>query len=286
MRNNKASLGSTLATGFVIILLVLLFFYLCTFVFNAVIRSTDFDSFLDEFFKQFYDEHTLKTVKKPLPSVTQPRYVKMLKQCTIETLQMLGYTALFGTLMGLFFGVILVVTQKDGIMENSSVYQLIDKTINIFRSIPFIILMVFLLPVTNKVMGTMRGVKGAMFPLLVATVPFFSRQIHAALCEVDGGMIEAARSMGLSSFSLILRVYLREGLPGMIRAATITFVNIIALSAMAGTVGGGGLGNFAYSVGYQQNCPDITLVTIALILILVTLIQTLGTLLERLFSHH
>lgn len=145
--------------------------------------------------------------------------------------------------------------------------------------------MALLIPTTRKLVGTSIGVKGAIFPLVVATVPFFSRQIHAALCEVDGGMVEAARAMGLSPASIILRVYLREGLPGMIRGATITIVNIIALTAMAGTVGSGGLGDYAIRYGYQRVMTDVTVVTIIVVLLMVTIIQTLGTFLERVTTH-
>ena len=138
------------------------------------------------------------------------------------------------------------------------VYQVLDKIINLLRSIPFIILVALLIPATRKLMGTSIGVKGTIFPLVVATVPFFSRQIHAALSEID---------------------------PGMIRGATITIVNIVALTAMAGTVGGGGLGDYAIRYGYQRVMTDVTVATVIIILILVTIIQTLGTFLERKLSH-
>lgn len=208
-----------------------------------------------------------------------------LKKCLIQTLQMVGYTSAISFLFGIFFGVVLVTTQKGHILECEPVYQVLDKIINLLRSIPFIILVALLIPATRKLMGTSIGVKGTIFPLVVATVPFFSRQIHAALSEIDPGMIEAARAMGLSPAAIIFRVYLWEGLPGMIRGATITIVNIVALTAMAGTVGGGGLGDYAIRYGYQRVMTDVTVATVIIILILVTIIQTLGTFLERKLSH-
>ena len=224
-----------------------------------------------------------KTFTDLMPNVfkTQKELIKCLKQ----TQQMVGYASLFSAGFGVLFGSVLVVTQKNGIMACSPIYHVLDKLINLFRSIPYNNLVALQNPATRKIIGTSIGVKGAIFPLVIATVPFFSRQIHAALTEVDGGMIEAARSMGLSPASIIFRVYLREGLPGMIRGATITIVNIIALTAMAGTVGGGGLGDYAIRYGYQRVMTDVTIVTIAIILLMVTIIQTIGTILERKLSH-
>ena len=264
---SKRSWGYIAATCFVVIALVFLYFYFLRVIFSATVGANDFDAFL----------------KNLMPNVIKTK--KELFKCLKQTLEMVGYSSLFSAGFGILFGVTLVVSQKGGIMECPPIYQLLDKLINFFRSIPFIILVALLIPTTRKIVGTSIGVKGAVFPLIVATVPFFSRQIHAALMEVDGGMVEAARSMGLSPVSIIFRVYLREGLPGMIRGATITIVNIIALTAMAGTVGGGGLGDYAIRYGYQRVMTDVTVVTIAIILLMVTIIQTIGTVLEHKLSH-
>lgn len=227
---------------------------------------------------------TLSDVANDLmPNVVKTR--KELWKCLVQTLQMVAFTALISAGFGIVFGVTLVVTQKGNILDCSPVFQTLDKVINVFRSIPFIILVALLIKTTRALVGTSIGVTGAVFPLVVATVPFFSRQIHAALCEIDTGVIEAARSMGQSPMQIILRVYLREGLPGMVRGATITIVNIIALTAMAGTVGAGGLGDYAIRYGYQRVMTDVTIVTILIILAMVTIIQTLGTFLEHHFSH-
>ena len=217
-----------------------------------------------------------------------PNVVKTSKElwkCLSQTLQMVALASLISAGFGIAFGVTLVVTQKGNILDCPPVFQLLDKVINVFRSIPFIILVALLIKTTRNLVGTSIGVTGAIFPLVVATVPFFSRQIHAALCEIDAGVIEAARAMGQSPVQIILRVYLREGLPGMIRGATITIVNIIALTAMAGTVGAGGLGDYAIRYGYQRVMTDVTVVTILIILAMVTIIQTIGTFLERKLSH-
>ena len=203
---------------------------------------------------------------------TYPEFVKAF----FDTLEMVGTAAAVSALFGIFFGVVLVVTAPGGIMENKPVNQLLDKVINVFRAIPFVILIALLLPLTRFVMGTAIGTKGAIFPLVVATVPFFSRQIHSALCEVDHGVIEAAQAMGSGPWEIVFRVYLREGLGGMIRGATITVVNLITLSAMAGCVGGGGLGDYAIRYGFQRKMTDVTIVTCIVLLVLVTIIQSIG----------
>lgn len=209
-----------------------------------------------------------------MPNVvkTFPEMVKALGQ----TLQMVGISALWSAAFGVFFGVVLVVTEPGGIMENKIVNNVLDKLINVFRSIPFVILIALMLPLTRLIVGTSIGTKGAIFPLVVGTIPFFSRQIHSALCEVDRGVVEAAQAMGSGPWEIVVRVYLREGLGGMVRGATITIINLIALSAMAGCVGGGGLGDYAIRYGFQRFQTDVTLVTVVVLLILVTLIQSIG----------
>ena len=213
-----------------------------------------------------------------------PNVVKTFPEMTralVQTLQMVGTSALWSAVFGVFFGVVLVVSAPGGIMENKVVYAVLDKVINVFRSIPFVILIALLLPLTRIVMGTSIGTKGAIFPLVIGTIPFFSRQIHSALCEVDRGVVEAAQAMGSGPWEIVLRVYLREGLGGMIRGATITIINLIALSAMAGCVGGGGLGDYAIRYGFQRFQTDVTIVTVIILLILVTIIQSVGNLLTR-----
>lgn len=228
-------------------------------------------------------ENISQWIQSVAPNVYKTR-TELLK-CLIQTLQMVGLTSLYSAGFGVFFGVLLVVTQNGGILACAPVNQVLDKTINIFRSIPFVILVALLIKTTRMIAGTSIGTKGMIFPMTVATVPFFSRQIHAALSEVDAGVIEAAQAMGCSPFAIIWRVYLREGLPGMIRGATITVVNVVAMTAMAGYVGGGGLGDYAIRYGWQRTMTDVTIVTIIVILLIVTCIQTLGNVLTRKLTH-
>ncbi len=202
-----------------------------------------------------------------------------------QTLEMVFVSAFVSAALGLLLGVTLVVVSPGGIRPSRLAFQLLDKLINVFRSIPFVILIALLLPLTRLVAGTSIGTRGAIFPLIVGTVPFFSRQIHAALCEVDPGVVEAAQAMGSSPLEIIGRVYLREGLAGMVRGAAITVVNLVALSAMAGIVGGGGLGDYAIRYGFQRSQTDVTIVTVVILLALVTLIQSAGNVLTRRLNH-
>ncbi|MDO5022502.1 MAG: methionine ABC transporter permease [Eubacteriales bacterium] len=198
-----------------------------------------------------------------------------------QTLEMMLISGAISAAFGIIFGVMLTVCKPNGIKPQPVVYQILDKLINVFRSIPFVILISLLMPLTRLITGTAIGTKGAIFPLIVGTIPFFSRQVNAALEEVDPGMIEAAQSMGCSTVQIIWRVYLREGLAGIVRGSTITIVNIIGLTAMAGTVGGGGLGDYALRYGFQRRMYDCTLVTVVILLLLVTIIQTLGNSVTR-----
>ncbi len=202
--------------------------------------------------------------------------IPKLIQSILETFQMMGWSGSISFVLGLFFGVVLIVTRKEGIMECHPVYWVLDKIINILRSIPFIILVPATLFLSRAIMGTGIGVKGAIIPLIIGTVPFFSRQIELALAEVDGGLIEAAQAMGDSPLQIIFRVYLKESIPAIVRATTITFISLIGLTAMAGVVGAGGLGDFAIRYGHQRSEPDVIWVTILIILILVTIAQAIG----------
>lgn len=194
-----------------------------------------------------------------------------------QTVYMMLVSGAISLILGIVFGVILTVTASEGVLENAAVYHLLDKLINVFRSIPFVILLALLIPVTRLIVGTAIGTKGAILPLVFGTVPFFTRQIEGALAEVDHGLIEAAESMGSSAMEIIFRVYLRESIPGIIRAVQITLVSLIGLTAMAGAVGGGGLGDFAIRYGHQRGQNDVTWATVAIILLMVSLIQGLGT---------
>lgn len=218
-----------------------------------------------------------------LPNVV--RYSADLQKSIGQTLEMVLWSSLLSCLFGVLFGVLLTISGPDGIRPRRTLFQVLDKAINMFRAIPFVILISLLLPLTRLIAGSAYGTKGAIFPLVIGTIPFFSRQIHAALAEVDGGMVEAAQAMGLGTTEIIFRVYLKEGLAGMIRGATITVVNLISLTAMAGVVGGGGLGDYAKRYGFDRSMHDVTIVTVLILLLLVTVIQSLGNTLTRSLKH-
>ena len=202
-----------------------------------------------------------------------------------QTLVMMGGSGVISFFFGLIFGVALIVTRPGGVLLNGLIYGLLDKAVNLFRSIPFIILIAALIPLTRLVSGTAIGTRGAILPLVFGTVPFFTRQVESALAELDHGLIEAAQSMGSSPWEIIFRVYLRESIPGIVRATTITVISLIGLTAMAGVVGGGGLGDFAIRYGHQRNQVDITFATVIIILAMVSLFQGLGNLIIRRTSH-
>ena len=199
-----------------------------------------------------------------------------LVEATLQTLNMMVLSGAISLFCGLIFGVMIVVTAPKGILKNAFIYNILDKLINVFRSIPFVILLAALIPFTRMVVGTAIGTKGAILPLVFGTVPFFTRQIESALHEVDNGLIEAAQSMGSSPIEIIFRVYLRESMTGIIRGVQITFISLLGLTAMAGAIGGGGLGDFAIRYGHQRNQTDVTYVTVIIILVMVSLIQGVG----------
>lgn len=202
-----------------------------------------------------------------------------------ETLQMLFLSGIYSFAAGLFLGTLLVVTRKGNILENTFIHQIIDKLVNLFRSIPFVILITALIPLTKLIVGTFIGVKGAIFPLVVGCTPFFIRQVDMALSDIDHGLIEAAQSMGISPVGIIFRVYLKESIPALARSTTITSISLLGLTAMGGAVGGGGLGSFVIRYGHNRFYQDITYVSVIVILILVSIIQLIGNLIIKKTSH-
>lgn len=203
----------------------------------------------------------------------------------LQTLYMVLVTAAIAGILGIILGVILVVTSPNGILENKRVYKILDQFVNVFRSLPFIIMMALIFPITRLIVGTTIGTTAAIVPLVVGTTPFYARQIQNALLEVDPGVIEAAQAMGSSPFEIIFRVYLKEGLVPIIRVSSVTIINLIGLTAMAGAIGGGGLGNLAIARGYNRFQSDVTLVATVLILLIVFISQAIGNLLVRKASH-
>ena len=217
------------------------------------------------------------------PNVVE--YFPDLLKALNETLLMVSISGIFATMIGLPIGVVLVVTRQNHLVENKWVYYIIGKLMNVLRSIPFIILLAFIMPFTKWIVGTTIGLKGALVPLIVGTTPFVARQVESALLNVDDGVIEAAKAMGSSPFEIIYRVLLKEGLPNIIYVLTITIVSLIGFSAIAGSVGGGGLGDFAIRYCYQYFKGDIMFVTVVVLLVLVSLVQSAGEWLQRKLSH-
>ena len=202
-----------------------------------------------------------------------------------ETFIMVGWSGAISFVVGLFLGVLITVTKPGNILEHPLVYRIIDKVVNLFRSVPFIILLACLVPLSRLIMGTAIGVKGAIVPLVFGCAPFFTRQIESALADVDPGLMEAAQSMGLDNKDIIFRVYLKEGIAGIARGTTITIISLIGLTAMAGAIGAGGLGNFAIMYGHQRNMPDITYTTVVVLVIIVTVVQLIGNYIAKKNTH-
>lgn len=208
-----------------------------------------------------------------------------LLQALIQTLQMVGISGAVSLVLGIPFGVLLFTTKSGGILENLPVHFLLSKFCDVFRAIPFILLAILLLSLSRLIMGTGIGVKGAIIPLLFGTVPYLGRQTENALAEVPAGMIEAAESIGSSPWEIIWRVYLREAVPGIARGVTITLISLVNFTAVAGTIGAGGLGNFAIMYGHGKNLPDVTVVVILIIIVLVSLIQAVGSYVAKKTTH-
>ncbi len=193
-----------------------------------------------------------------------------------DTLLMVVWSGVISFVLGLALGVVVTVTRPGGILENRAVYQILDKLINFIRSIPFIILLTAVMPLSRLIMGTAIYVRGAIVPLVFGTVPFFTRQVESALAQVDKGLVEAALAMGSSPLEIVFRVYLRESIAAIARGTTITLISLIGLTAMAGVVGAGGLGDFAIRYGHDRNMTDVTYVTVLVVFLLVSLIQFIG----------
>lgn len=202
-----------------------------------------------------------------------------------ETIVMVLWSGVIALIIGAILGILLVVTKEGGLMESKAVFHIFDKIINLFRSIPFIILLTGVMPVSRLIMGTAIGVEGAIVPLIFGTVPFFARQMESALSEVSSGLVEAAQSIGNSKIEIIINVYLKESIPQISRAVSITMISLIGLTAMAGVVGAGGLGDFAVRYGHDRNQTDVTYATIIVLVIMVSLIQLIGNYIARKNTH-
>ena len=213
-----------------------------------------------------------------LPNVFWPE----IWQASLDTLNMLLGSMLFTVLLGLPLGVLLFLTGPRRLFEQSVLYGALSLVVNILRSVPFVILLILMIPFTELLVGTSLGVAGAIPPLVVGATPFFARLVETALREVERGIIEATQAMGATTWQIITRALLPEALPGLLAATTVTAITLVSYTAMSGLIGGGGLGDLAVRYGYQRYQPDVMAVTVILLLILVQVLQMVG---DRLVVH-
>lgn len=202
--------------------------------------------------------------------------IQMILKGIGETVYMTLLSTVIGYVFGLPMGVLLAVSDKDGLAPNGAVYKVLDVAANIVRSIPFLILLILLIPFTRVLVGQSYGSSATIIPLVVAAIPFIARMVESSIKEVDPGVIEAARSMGAGNFTIVKKVLLVEARTSLITGATIAIGTILGYSAMAGTIGGGGLGDIAIRYGYYRYQSDIMIVTVILLVVLVQLFQTAG----------
>lgn len=210
--------------------------------------------------------------------------VDMIKQGMIDTLYMTLISTLMGYLIGLPLGIVLAVTDKKGIKPNFFVYKIFDIIVNVVRSIPFLILLILVIPITKLIVGKSYGSSATIVPLVFAAAPFIARMTQSSLTEVDKGVIEAAQSMGASNFTIICKVLLTEARTSLIVGVTIAISTILGYSAMAGVVGGGGLGDIAIRYGYYRYQTDIMFTTIVILVVLVQVFQGIGMMLSKILD--
>ncbi|HAD85713.1 MULTISPECIES: methionine ABC transporter permease [Brevundimonas] len=206
-------------------------------------------------------------------------------KATIDTLLMLGGSMVLTVILGVPLGVLLYLSGKGRLAANPVLNAVLSFVVNVLRSVPFIILLIVMLPVTVLLVGTSLGVAGAIPPLVVGAAPFYARLVETALREVDKGVVEATQAMGGSTFQIVTRALLPEAMPGIIAGATVTAIALVSYTAMAGVVGAGGLGDLAIRFGYQRFQTDVMAVTVVLLLILVQILQMIGDRLVAKVSH-
>ena len=207
--------------------------------------------------------------------------VDLLTKALGETVYMVAVSMIIATLLGVPLGVLLQTTKKGGILEAPALNKAVGGVVNAVRSIPFIILMVAIIPFTRLIVGSAIGTTAAMVPLVIAAIPFIGRQVETSLKEVPYGLVEAALSMGATPLQIIRRVLLPEAMPSIVAQLTTVIISLVGESAMAGAVGGGGLGDLAIRYGYQRFRPDVMIATVVILIILVQLVQFAGNLLAK-----
>ncbi|MCC5417843.1 ABC transporter permease [Clostridium botulinum] len=205
----------------------------------------------------------------------------MLFKALKETLYMVSISTILSISLGFIPSIILIITDEKGLKPNKVIYKSLDFVVNLLRSFPFIILMVAILPFTKAIVGKTIGTTSAIVPLTIAAIPFATRVLESAMKEVDEGVIEAAKSLGASDIQIIFKVIIKESMPSMIVAITLTIISVVAYSAMAGAIGGGGLGDVAIKYGYYRFKTDIMIYTVVILIILVQVIQSLGNILYK-----
>ncbi|MFD7924096.1 methionine ABC transporter permease [Streptomyces sp. NPDC059740] len=205
----------------------------------------------------------------------------LLRDASLDTLFMVWWSTLYSVLGGLVLGIVLALTDRGGLLCNAAVNKVLGAITNIGRSLPFLILTIALIPFTQTLVGTSLGPSAAVVPLTIGAIPFFARLVEVAVREVDPGLVEAAQAMGGGTWTVVFKVLLPQALPSLVAGVTTTVVALIGYSAMAGTVGGGGLGNLAIVYGYQRFETGLMVITVVLLIVLVTLVQLLGDLVVR-----
>lgn len=212
-------------------------------------------------------------------------FTTMLLEGTRDTLYMTLVSTLFGYVLGLPLGIVLAVTDKGGIRENKVVYKVLDLISNILRSIPFLILLILVIPLTKLIVGKSYGSSATIVPLVIAAAPFIGRMVESSIKEVDHGVVEAAQSMGAGTWQIIRKVLIPEAKTSLLVGVTIAIGTILGYSAMAGVVGGGGLGDIAIRYGYYRYETGVMLVTIVILVALVQILQGVGMMISRKFDH-
>ena len=202
--------------------------------------------------------------------------VEMLMEGVVDTLYMTIVSTFFSYVFGIVMAVVLVICRKDGIRPNPVVYSVLDVVVNLTRSFPFLILMIAVIPFTRYIVGTTIGNNATVVPLVIAAAPFVARLIESSLLEVDNGVVEAAQSMGASTWQIITKVLLPEAMPSLINGSAVAAITILGYSAMSGAVGGGGLGTLAIMYGYNRYQTDIMIATVILLIIIVQIFQSFG----------
>lgn len=204
-----------------------------------------------------------------------------INQATLDTLFMLGFAVLFSTIIGIPVGLLLFLTNKGGILQNRLVYSLLSFVVNVLRSIPFIILLIVMIPTTTFLVGTSLGAKGTIPPLVVGAFPFFARLVENSLKEIEKGIFHMAESCGATTWQIIWHILLPEIMPSLVASITVTAIALVSYTAMAGAVGGGGLGDLAIRYGYQRFETEVMITTVVLMVIMVQVIQFLGDFLVK-----